>query len=228
MMLGTTTRSVTARVHAVGESVLLSLRLTVVWVLLTLAGGVVAGVAPATVTAASLVRRAALGDDGSFWSTAWATWRRELVPSQRVVLPVAVAVTVLGSNYVAFTALGRAATVPRLATLAAFVLTGAVAAWLPGLYVHYELPWYRYVPTALRLAIGRPASTVLLLFVALGFGVACSAVPALAVVGIGAWWYASTWLCLRFFAENEERLEDERRGHRAETPVLPTEPLRIH
>ena len=41
------------------------------------------------------------------------------------------------------------------------------------------------------------------------FGYAVTAYPVLSVVAVGGWIQLDTWLCLRFFAENEVRLQAE-------------------
>ena len=50
----------------------------------------------------------------------------------------------------------------------------------------------------------------------------------LAVISVGAWWQASTYLCLRFFQENEDRLARQTHRESAVPHVsLPVEPLRL-
>jgi uncharacterized membrane protein YesL len=95
------------------------------------------------------------------------------------------------------------------------------------MYAHYDAPLWSYPLKAVRFALARPASTVVLLFVFAVLAFVSAAMPILlGTVSIGAWLQTSTWLCVRFFAENEDRLA------RAVEPVpaertLPSEPLRI-
>ncbi|WP_125773191.1 YesL family protein [Antribacter gilvus] len=211
--------------------------LTLVWVTFTLAGAVVLGAAPASVAVVGLVRRRERGDVVHPWRDAARTWRAELWRSQPAVLPALAVPAVLWGNYATLSALGPDASAARLATLAAFVAAAGIGAWAPALYLHYDLPLRRFLPMASRLALARPGSTVVLLFTGLVLAVACAVVPVLALVGLGAWWHASTWLCLRFFAENEDRLAAIRADAEAPAdrsgppdrgaPTLPAEPLRI-
>ena len=68
-----------------------------------------------------------------------------------------------------------------------------------------------YLPKASLFALTRPASSVLLLFVLLAVVYVTATYPFLAlVVSVGGWIQLDTWLCQRFFAENEARLRAER------------------
>jgi uncharacterized membrane protein YesL len=76
--------------------------------------------------------------------------------------------------------------------------------------VHYDLRALSYLPKASLFALTRPAASILLLFVFTAVGFATVAYPFLApVISVGAWIQLDTWLCLRFFAENEARLRAE-------------------
>lgn len=240
-MMPTTT--VTNRLAAACDVLAWCAGLTLGWVLGVLAGGILLGVAPATAAVAELVRRRERGDAVRPVRDGIAAWRRELWRSQPVLLPPMLVVVALWTNYAVLSGLGPDAAGLRIATLAAFVVAVAIVAWLPALYAHYDLRAAGYVLAAGRLAIGRPASTVLLLFVAASLAFVCVEVPGLLLVGPGAWWFASTWLCLRFFAENDARLAESAAESTAAsapgstsssdgTPVpprtLPVEPLRIH
>ncbi len=204
-------------------------QLTAVWVVLTLAGGVVLGMAPATVAAVHLVRARDRGDVVRPLRDGLGHWRRELRGAQPAVLPALLLLVVLWSHYALLSATGPQLGALRLATLAGVALVAVATAYLPSLYVHYSLPWYRYPVVAVRLTLGRPASSVLLLLVTVTAGAAVAAAPGLALVAVGGWLQTTAWLCLRFLADNERRLAaadpTTRRPDLAQ--ALPCEPLRI-
>ena len=217
-----------SRVHAACSAIAWSCALNGLWIAFTLLGGVVLGIGPATVTACVLTRRRMRGESVRLRDFA-AAWRAELFRGSLVVLPVVVVTTLLLANYAFFSALGPRATPARLATLAAFLLVLGAGAYLGPMYAHYDLPLRSYATSALRFALRRPVPTIVLLAVFATIAFATAAMPVLLLtVSIGAWLQASTWLCVRFFEENEDRLA-ERAGTERPEPVrvLPAEPLRI-
>lgn len=202
--------------------------LNAMWLGFTVLGGVAFGAGPATVAACVVARRRMRGESIHFRDFA-AAWRREFVRGSIVVLPVVAAILLLYTNYVYFSALGPGATGPRLVTLAALVLALGAGSYVAPMYAHYDLPLRRYVPRAMRFALSRPASTIILLFVFASFAFVTAVMPVLlAVITAGGWWQASTWLCVRFFQENEDRLAAAREpAGTVALPGLPTQPLRI-
>jgi uncharacterized membrane protein YesL len=217
----------TARVHAVCSVVAWWAALNALWIAFTLLGGVVLGIGPATVAASVVCRARARGEIAGARAFA-AAWRREFVGGTVVVGPVVAVVGLLWLNLAYFTALGPPGDVARLATLVAVVVAVGAGAFVAPMYAHHAMPWRLYAVRSLRFALARPASAVILLFVAAAIGFATAALPALLVtVSIGAWLHVSTGLCLRFFAENEARLSNP--PSRPEGPAhgLPVEPLRI-
>ncbi|HEX6685610.1 MAG TPA: DUF624 domain-containing protein [Candidatus Limnocylindrales bacterium] len=202
--------------------------LNAMWLGFTALGGVGLGAGPATVAACVVARRRMRGESIHFRDFA-AVWRREFLRGSVVVLPVVAVVMLLYTNYLYFSALGPGATGPRLVTLAALVLALGAGSYVAPMYAHYDLPLRRYLPRAMRFALGRPASTFILLFVFASFAFVTAVMPVLlAVIAIGGWWQASTWLCVRFFQENEDRLAASTEPERTMTqPALPAEPLRL-
>ncbi|HEX4811237.1 MAG TPA: DUF624 domain-containing protein [Nonomuraea sp.] len=195
------------KVQAVCSEVFLAARLNLLWIVFTLLGGVVLGLGPATVAAYTLARRHHRHESFQGWREFWAVYRREFVRGSLLVLPLALAATVLIGNHLYLSALGPGTGPLRVVTYAALVALVAAGAYLGPLYVHYELPLWRYIPKASLLALTRPASTALLLFTLSAIVFATATVPALApLFGVGAWIHLNTWLCLRFFEENEARL----------------------
>ncbi len=202
--------------------------LNALWLAFTLLGGVVFGAGPATVAACIVTRRRMRGESIR-WRDFAAVWRKEFRRGSIVFLPVAAVVILLFTNYVYFSALGPAAGAARLVTLAALVLAIGAGSYVAPMYAHYDLPLHQYVPKAMRFALGRPASTFILIFAFAVCAFVTAVMPVLlAVISIGAWWQASTYLCVRFFQENEDRLA---RPARSESAIpqrsLPVEPLRM-
>ncbi|GGL13088.1 YesL family protein [Planomonospora parontospora] len=195
------------RLHAACDELLWAARLNLAWIAFTLAGGVVLGVGPATVAAYTLARRHARYESFPLWREFAAVYRREFLRGSLLVLPPIAAAGVLAGNQLYFSALGPGAGPLRTATLAALVALAAVTAYLLPMYVHYDLPPLACLPRASRLVLARPASTVLLLFTLSAVVFAAATLPVLALVlGAGAWIQLNTWLCLRFFEENEAYL----------------------
>lgn len=221
----------TVRLHAVCSVVATMALLNVCWLAFSLLGGVVLGVAPASVALAHCVRERVQGRSSDVVATFARTWRRELVGANLALLPQLALLVVLGWNYLAFSAAGPGASAPRLATLAGLLLVATVGCWLPAMYVHYDLPRRRLLLTALRFTLARPVPSVLQLFLLATVAYASYRLPALVpFLSVGAWLYLASWLALRFFAENEARLA----GTHDDTPPtneralgLPTDPLRM-
>lgn len=195
-----TSASWSTRLYEVTDVVLWTMRLNLLWMVFTAAGGVVLGVGPATVAAYTLARRHAHGESFHAWPAFWTEYRREFGRGSVLVLPL---LAVAGVNYLSF----ESGTVPRVATSGAVIAVIVIAAYALPMAVHYDLPVGAYVPKALLFALTRPAATILLLFVLAAVVFATVTFPLLAmVISVGGWIQLDTWLCLRFFAENEARL----------------------
>ncbi|GAA2270110.1 hypothetical protein GCM10010149_09210 [Nonomuraea roseoviolacea subsp. roseoviolacea] len=195
------------RVYAVCSEFVWAVRLNLLWLVFALAGGVVLGLGPSTMAAYTLARRHARGESFQATREFWAVYRREFVRGSLLVLPAAVLGVVLVGDYLYLSALGPTSGALRIATLVALVALAGVGAQVGPLYAHYDLPLRAYWPKAAQLALLRPASSVLLLLALSAIAAATSAAPLLApLISFGAWISLNTWLCQRFFAENEARL----------------------
>ncbi|MET7461857.1 DUF624 domain-containing protein [Nonomuraea sp. NPDC005501] len=198
------------RVYAVCSELVWAVRLNLLWIAFTLAGGVVLGLGPATVAAYTLARRHARGESFQAIPEFWSVYRREFVRGSLLVLPVAVLAVLMVGNYLYLSALGPSMGTLRIATFVALIALAGVGAYVGPLYAHFDLPLRAYWPKAVQLALLRPASSVLLLLALSAIAYATSAAPILApVISFGAWIYLNTWLCLRFFEENEARLHSK-------------------
>lgn len=191
------------KVQAACSEIFWAARLNLMWMVFTLLGGVVLGLGPATMAAYVVARRHARGESIQ-WRDYASAYRREFVRGSLLVLPVAVVATVLAGNLLYLSG-GL-----RFATYAALVVLAAAGAYLGPLYAHYELPLRDYLPKASLVALTRPASTALLLFALSAVAFVVVSAPVLApILGVGAWISLNTWLCQRFFEENEARLQTE-------------------
>lgn len=193
------------KLYGVADEVLWTIKLNALWILFTLAGGIALGIGPATIAAYSLTRRRSSGESFHAFPAFRTAVRQEFRRGTLLVLPLVVAAVLLVGNYLYFAALGAA--LPRLASLIALVVLGVIAGYALPMAVHYDLGVRLLLPKASLLALARPASSLVLLFVAVS--IAYLSVR-FAVFGVllagGAWIRLDTWLCLRFFAENDARL----------------------
>lgn len=199
------------RIYVICDELLWAARLNLLWIAFTLLGGVVLGIGPATVAAYDLARRHAMGKSFRALPEFAAVYRREFARGSLLVLPLVAVGVVLAADYLYFTAVGTAAL--RLTTYAALVALVVVVAHLLPMYVHYDLRPLACLPKASLFALTRPAASVLLLFCLTAVTVAAASFPVLALtVAVGGWIQLNTWLCLRFFAENEARLHPKGNG----------------
>jgi uncharacterized membrane protein YesL len=192
------------RFYEAADEVVWAAKLNLLWILFTLMGGVVLGVGPATVAAYTLARKRAFGESFRSWPAFLAAYRREFGRGNLLVLPLAAVTALLVTNYFYFAALGSAL---RLVTVVALGLVVVIAAYALPMSVHYELRASQLLPKASLFALTRPASSVLLLFVFTVVVFVATTFPFLVLVlAVGGWVQLDTWLCLRFFAENEAKL----------------------
>jgi len=199
------------RLYEAADEVFWAVRLNLLWLAFTLLGGVVLGVGPATVAAYTLARRHARGESFQAFPAFAAVYRRQFVRGTALLFPVLGVSACLATDYLYFASRGPAAAAPRLATLAVLAVFAVVVAYLMPMVVHFDLRAVACLPKASLFALTRPASSVLLLFTFVAVLKATATYPFLAlVISVGGWIQLDTWLCLRFFAENEARLRAER------------------
>ncbi|MEU4536538.1 DUF624 domain-containing protein [Streptosporangium sp. NPDC023825] len=184
------------RLYPAFDEVWWAIRLNALWLLFTLAGGVVLGVGPATVAAYTLARRHAMGESFPPLRAFATTYRREFARGSLLVLPILLAAAVLSTT-----------TLYGAASLIALLLLAMIAAYLLPMYVHFDLRPRDYLPKASLFALARPASSIVLLFALAATAYAVSLLPLLLpTLAVGGWIQLNTWLALRFFAENEALL----------------------
>ena len=195
------------KLYDAADEVVWAIKLNALWILFTLLGGVALGIGPATLAAYSLARRRSSGESFHALPAFRAAIRREFRRGSLVVLPLVAAAVLLIGNYLYFASLGAKASLPRLISLVALVAFGVIAAYLLPMAVHYDLRVRELLPKASLVALARPASSLVLLFVAVSIAYLSAKFPVLGIVLAGGGWIQlNSWLCLRFFAENEARL----------------------
>jgi uncharacterized membrane protein YesL len=225
-----------ARAGEITDTVLWVLKLNGYWWLFTLLGLGLFGIGPATATGAILVRRRNRGESTGLRAT-WQIYRTEFVSANLVLTPAWLLAGLLASNLGWFAA-GTAAA-PWWITLAALAFVVTVLCFLAPLYACYDLPRRRYLLTAIKIALARPLWGVLMSLITVALVFASSKIVILApVLAVGVWLHTTSWLGLRFFAENEDRLAARKAAEAAAgspdptrtdpTFTLPTEPLRMN
>lgn len=186
------------------EWILWVVQIQAAWLVGALAGGIVLGIAPASVAAAALTRRRLRGEAFGFIRAFADTWRGEFVRANALLVPIAMGGVVLAAEAVAVTS-------PPLRVLlaaAALVAAGLFTVVVP-LYVHYDLPLRAYPATALRWMLRNLAGMLLLACAAVAVGGASWLVPGLVpFVTIGTWSVVTTALCLGLFAANDRALAE--------------------
>jgi len=195
------------RLYYAADELLWAIKLNALWLVFTLLGGVALGIGPATLTAYNLARRRSFGESFHALPAFRVGFRKEFARGSLLVLPLLTVAVVLVGNYLFFASLGAKASVPRLACFVALAALAVIAAYLLPMAVHYDLRPRELLPKASLVAISRPASSVVLLFVFVTIAYLSSTFPVLGLVLAGGGWIQlNTWLCLRFFEENEARL----------------------
>ncbi|MCR2792240.1 DUF624 domain-containing protein [Microbacterium sp. zg.Y625] len=198
------------RVHAACDWVMWAMALNALWIVFTLAGGVVLGAAPATVAAAHVTRRRLRGEAFPALRTFARAWRSEFFRSHLVLTPALTVTALLLIQVVPAVPAGTLGEPITMITAVAAVLAVVLTALLAPLYVHYDLPLRRYLPTASRWMLRNLAPSALLAVAAVAVTTASLMVPGLIpFVSVGAWLAISTALCLGFFAANDRLVAEQ-------------------
>lgn len=204
-------------------------QLSVAWLGFSLAGGVLFGVAPASLAAATLARRRDRGDLPRPFVDFAVVWRTEFVAANLSLGPGFALTAWFWFGYLFLSGLGEGATAARLALLLGTALGATVLALAVPMAAHYDLPRHRVVVTALRFVFRQPGAALLLLAIGSVTVFVTVMVPLVGLVTIGAWWQGTTAIALRCFARNEELLTRPSTSSPGTSPVrwLPSEPLRM-
>ncbi|MFB7251371.1 YesL family protein [Microbacterium sp. NPDC056234] len=202
------------RVHAAFDWVLWVATVNLLWCVFTLAGGIVLGVAPASVASAELTRRRLRGDGFAAARSFAEVWRREFWRANVALGPSLAVTALLGASTIGQYEAGALGTPLGILTSAALALAFAVTAVAVPLYAHYDLPLRGYVLTSFRWVLRNLPHAVLLLLAAVVVVTASLILPGIIpFLSLGAWLTLSTALCIGFFTANDRRLAE------ADTPT---------
>jgi len=203
-------------------------KVSLFFVVASLAGGLVLGVAPATVAAATVIRRWNSGFAVRVFAEGLAVWRTEFIPSQAALLPGYMAAAVLAFNARIFTTIPGARGLGWLSLVGLVFLLG-VLVWIAPMNTYYNVKPAKLILFATKFALARPIPTIILLFTGTVLGAATAYLPGLSIISVGGWFLASTYLATRFFDENQDRLASPSHNPSSDRVLgLPTEPLSIH
>ncbi|WP_251041872.1 YesL family protein [Arthrobacter sp. ISL-30] len=182
--------------------------LNVLWLVFTLAGGVVFGVGPSCAAAAVLVRRRIQGDAASLLRGFPREYFRNFLKGNALGLPMIMVAAALVLNWQYFSSgwdLGSQ--IAAAGVFLASIFAIAVFCYVFPMFARYELSVPGFFLTSSRFAMRHLAGTAILLFVTAAAVFACTAVPGIIpFFGIGGWLYVTGWLCDRFFTANDESL----------------------
>ena len=195
----------TARLYDATNLVVLLAQLNLLLIVFTLLGGVVLGLAPALVAAATCIRSARRNELHRPFQTFARTWSAQFFSANAALLPLVLAIGLLGWGYISFSLSGEGASVQRIVSLVAFAVATVMLVWATAMMAHYDLPRGRVIPLALRFSLLNLIPSVLQLFLIVALVYATGwfyALPLL--IGLGAWAYASVTFSLLCFARNDQ------------------------
>ncbi|TLM84411.1 DUF624 domain-containing protein [Pseudarthrobacter sp. NamE2] len=195
-----------AKAYSFFDTLLWIACLNLLWLAFALLGAGVLGAGPATAAAQILVRKRARGEAAPLVRDFARNYGRNFFRTNALVLPVVAVAVVLAMNWNYFA--GSADVFSQLMAAGIFVsaifLAGAVCYLFP-MYARYELPLPQYLLMSSRFAVRHLAGTVILLFISAVVVYASSTLPGLIpFFSVGAWLFATGWLCDRFFTANDE------------------------
>lgn len=195
-----------SRAYAFFDSVTWIACLNVLWLLFTIAGGVVFGFGPSCAAAHVLIRRRVRGDAVPLFRSFAREYFANFARGNALGIPMILVAGALALNWQYFSA-GRDLW-SQLASAGVFLtclFAAAAFCYVFPMFARYELPLLGYFLMSSRFAIRHLAGTAILLFVTAAAGFALISVPGIIpFFGIGAWLYLTGWLCDRFFAANDD------------------------
>jgi uncharacterized membrane protein YesL len=195
--------SVGGRLYAFIDTVAFIGVLNLMIVVMTLAGGVLLGIAPSHAAAVGTVRAHLQGEGGSSAARFLRLWRSQFVRANLLQAPGLLAILLLAINLLV---LGQHQFLGA-ALLLALALVAAYQTLLVAMDAHYNLRLQDCLGLAWRFLLAAPHAPLLL-------GAAVSVIAfvtwllpgLLPVFTLGATAYICTGLCLSFFAANDKRV----------------------
>lgn len=195
-----------ARAYSFFDTLLWIACLNMLWIVFTVLGLGVLGAGPATAAAQILVRKRATGDQARLLRSFAVEYFRNFGRTNILAVPIMGVAVALMMNWNFYSGSnGLAASLMTAGIFVASLFLAGSACYIFPLYARYDLPLAQYFLSSSRFALRHLAGTVILLFVSAAAVYASSAVPGLIpFFSVGAWLYATGWLCDRFFAANDE------------------------
>lgn len=182
-----------------------------IWLVGALAGGIVAGWAPATMAAHDAVACAERGEPIR-WRRALTVWRSRFLRSQALLYPPAV-LLLLAAQGLALAVGGHTSVLLALPTgLAVLILIGALC-YLPTMDLRHEVPLARALSRSVLLALAQAPGTLLLLALLTLWAALCASLPGLIpFLGVGVPLLGIHHLVARFLQRNDDLLAHEARA----------------
>lgn len=195
-----------ARAYSFFDTLLWIACLNMLWIVFTVLGLGVLGAGPATAAAQILVRKRATGDQARLLRSFAVEYFRNFGRTNILAVPIMGVAVALMMNWNFYSGSnGLAASLMTAGIFVASLFLAGSACYIFPLYARYDLPLAQYFLSSSRFALRHLAGTVILLFVSAAAVYASSAVPGLIpFFSVGAWLYATGWLCDRFFTANDE------------------------
>lgn len=195
-----------ARAYSFFDTLLWIACLNMLWIVFTVLGLGVLGAGPATAAAQILVRKRARGDQARLLRSFAVEYFRNFGRTNILAVPIMGVAVALMMNWNFYSGSnGLAASLMTAGIFVASLFLAGSACYIFPLYARYDLPLAQYFLSSSRFALRHLAGTVILLFVSAAAVYASSAVPGLIpFFSVGAWLYATGWLCDRFFTANDE------------------------
>jgi len=175
-------------------------------IVFSLAGGIVAGWAPALAAATACSRTRLRGDTQKLVRAFATRWRDQFVHANLLAAPSAAVLACLGWNLAALT--GRPGTTGLRVALVAAIAIGLVHLVLAlTMDAHYELRRRQCLRLSWSFMVRFPGAPLLLAATTALVVASTAFVPGLApVLSIGVWVHLCTALCLSFYAANDRSL----------------------
>lgn len=182
-----------------------ALLIQAIWLTGTLAGGILAGWAPATMAAHDAAACAERGEPIR-WRRAASVWRSHLGRSQALLYPP-VLLLLLAGHGLALALGGHVTGLIAVPTgLAVLTLTGALC-YLPPMDLRHEVPLPRALSRSVLLALAQAPGTLLLLALIALWTALCASVPGLIpFLGLGVPLLGIHHLVARFLQRNDDLL----------------------
>lgn len=137
--------------------------LQLMWIGLTLLGGIVLGIAPATVGLFSVMRKRLQGEDGlkTLTKMYWQTYKKEWIQANKIGVTLIIIGYFLVLNLRILLAMPAGSNFIMLSimTLVA-ILYGVLCINIFQVFTHYELPFLRYFSTAILLSVSFPIQAI--------------------------------------------------------------------